>query len=116
MHQNAATRIRTQLPRRMLLAISVRSFLFDQSYRGYATCMQSEVCGLVGILGFGVDGQGIAEWLAKQPKIDRILVFDDKAKSNGAMEQWSNVTMGLSIDGIDLLFRSPGFPLTHPLI
>ena len=63
----------------------------------------------IGVLGFGVDGQCVAEWVAQQQGIDRILIFDDLAES-GEFE------CGTTLDGVDLLFRSPGFPLTHSLV
>ena len=77
--------------------------------------MQSEIRGSVGILGFGVDGQGIAEWLARQTGVERVVVFDDHA-SDERLAMSDKLMKGKSLDGIDLLFRSPGFPLTHPLV
>ena len=64
--------------------------------------MQSALRGVIGILGFGVDGQCIAEFLGGEPEVKEVRVFDD--------------TRGTTLDGVDLLFRSPGFPLTHPLV
>lgn len=86
--------------------------------------MQSEIRGLAGpstplragILGFGVDGQGVAEWLAQRSDVDRILVFDDKVSGDRFQGIASKITIGHSLDGVNCLFRSPGFPLTHPLI
>src|SRR3989344_3088262 len=77
--------------------------------------MESEIRGSVGILGFGVDGQGIAEWLARQTGVERVVVFDDHA-SDERLAMSDKLMKGKSLDGIDLLFRSPGFPLTHPLV
>src|SRR3989344_7043641 len=79
--------------------------------------MQSEIRGSVGILGFGVDGQGIAEWLARQTGVERVVVFDDTLsdKRIRGLED-KRIVRGDSMQEIDVLFRSPGFPLTHPLI
>ncbi len=71
--------------------------------------MQSAIRGVVAILGFGVDGQGVAAWLKTQPAVKSIVFFDDAAESR-------EFKKGTTLDGIDLLFRSPGFPLTHPLM
>jgi len=79
--------------------------------------MQSSIRGSVGILGFGVDGQGIAAWLTEKPEVNRIVVFDDTfqdEKMRGVEDE--RIVRGNSLEEIDLLFRSPGFPLAHPLI
>src|SRR3989344_3008861 len=79
--------------------------------------MQSEIRGSVGILGFGVDGQGIAEWLARQTGVERVVVFDDTLSDERirGLED-KRIVRGDSMQEIDVLFRSPGFPLTYPLI
>src|SRR3989344_1124491 len=99
----------------MLPAFSVCSFLCSKPHGSYPTAMQSKIRGVVGILGFGVDGQGVAEWLVAQDAVDRILVFDDKV-SNAEVQKFRKAEIGSTLEGIDLLFRSPGFPLIHPLI
>ncbi|MEK7137011.1 MAG: UDP-N-acetylmuramoyl-L-alanine--D-glutamate ligase, partial [Patescibacteria group bacterium] len=79
----------------------------------YASPVQSDLRGIIGILGFGVDGQAVAEFLETQPEVKEVRVFDDEARC-----QVSGVRCqkGTSLDGVSLLFRSPGFRLTHPLI
>jgi UDP-N-acetylmuramoylalanine--D-glutamate ligase len=78
--------------------------------------MQSDLHGTVGILGFGVDGQSVCEWLSQQSDVGKIVVFDDQVTDNTKIRKYENTKIGLSLDGVSLLFRSPGFPLTHPLI
>jgi UDP-N-acetylmuramoylalanine--D-glutamate ligase len=85
--------------------------------------MQSTLCGIIGILGFGVDGQTVAEFLEAQPEVKEVRVFDERVTNaeipfDKAQDrlQCENAKMGTSLDGVDLLFRSPGFPLTHPLV
>lgn len=73
--------------------------------------MQSDLRGLVGILGFGVDGQCSAEFVRKQPDVTGIKIFDDES-----LDLPAGIEKGETLEGIDLLFRSPGFPLTHPLV
>ncbi|HLC76163.1 MAG TPA: UDP-N-acetylmuramoyl-L-alanine--D-glutamate ligase [Candidatus Peribacterales bacterium] len=80
---------------------------------------------VVGILGFGVDGQGVAEWLSSQSEVREIVIFDDLVSDQRLATRparWpfgrvsDKLRHGTSLNGVDLLFRSPGFPLTHPLI
>src|SRR3989344_8983001 len=99
----------------MFPAFSVSSFLCGKPLRRYAKVMQSSIRGSVGILGFGVDGQGVAAWLTKQPEVDHIFIFDDRVRDQQLAES-NTLTKGTTLDGIDLLFRSPGFPLTHALV
>jgi len=73
--------------------------------------MQSDLRGLVGILGFGVDGKCVTEFVRKQPDVTGIKVFDDDS-----LDLPADVQKGETLEGIDLLFRSPGFPLSHPLV
>jgi len=75
------------------------------------TRMNALGAGQVGILGFGVDGKCVAEFLRKQPDVTGIKVFDDES-----FDLPTDVEKGETLEGIDLLFRSPGFPLTHPLV
>jgi UDP-N-acetylmuramoylalanine--D-glutamate ligase len=69
--------------------------------------MPVTVRGTVGVLGYGVDGQSVVEALRRLPEVARIAVFDDRVPG---MEKRR------SLEGIDVLFRSPGFPLMHPLL
>jgi UDP-N-acetylmuramoylalanine--D-glutamate ligase len=81
-----------------------------------------------GILGFGVDGQSVGEWLSTQEDVESILVFDDNEEDvRQKMKDISNSSVLClisyvspeeknALQEIDVLFRSPGFPLTHPLI
>jgi len=79
--------------------------------------MQSALRGLVGILGFGVDGRCVAEFLGKQGAVKNVVVFDDVPDLELQIENYKlKIKKGESLQGIDLLFRSPGFPLTHPLV
>ena len=55
-----------------------------------------------------------AAWLSGRAA--SILVFDDQPAVNAKIEKYENAEMGQSLEGVDLLFRSPGFPITHPLI
>ncbi len=66
-----------------------------------------------GILGFGVDGRAVAEFLESQPEVKEVRVFDEK---QSAISDQRSVTWGTTLEGVDLLFRSPGFPLTHSLM
>src|SRR3989338_6610444 len=74
--------------------------------------MQSTLRGVIGILGFGVDGESVAEFLETMPEVKEVRVFDEKAD----IRHQKAVTKGKSLDRVHLLFRSPGFPLTHPLL
>jgi len=75
--------------------------------------MQSILRGIVGILGFGVDGRHVAEFLGKQDTVEGIVVFDDSTKCEMRNEKCE---YGENLKEVDLLFRSPGFPVTHPLV
>ncbi len=75
--------------------------------------MQSEVRGSIGILGYGVDGQCVADWLCGLSGIDRVFVFDDGKKCE---YRNAKCELGSNLDGVDLVFRSPGFPLDHKLM
>src|SRR3989344_8106239 len=86
----------------MFLLVSHASLLPGQSERRYAPCMQSALRGVIAIFGFGVDGQCVAEFLKTQPEVKEVRVFDDMR--------------GTTLEGVDGIFRSPGFPLTHPLV
>src|SRR3989344_2650727 len=77
--------------------------------------MQSTLRGVIGILGFGVDAQCIAEFLETMPEVKEVSVFDERI-TNAEIRKYGNTKIGISLEGIDLLFRSPGFPLTHPLL
>ena len=78
--------------------------------------MQGALRGVIGILGFGVDGQCVAEFLEKQTEVREVRVFEARM-DNG---QWTmdneQLKKGVTLEGVALLFRSPGFPLTHPLV
>ena len=74
--------------------------------------MQSTLRGVIGILGFGVDGESVAEFLETMPEVKEVRVFDEKSD----IRHQKAVTKGKSLDRVHLLFRSPGFPLTHPLL
>jgi UDP-N-acetylmuramoylalanine--D-glutamate ligase len=71
-------------------------------------------CIRVGILGCGVDGRSVAEYLQKQTEVCTIVIFDDSLKREDDVP--STCERGFDLESIDLLFRSPGFPLTHPFI
>ena len=59
----------------------------------------------------------MAEWLCGCEGVERVVVFDDGAVSceRGAVSKCV-IEKGNNLDDIDLLFRSPGFPLTHQLV
>ena len=44
--------------------------------------MQSDLHGTVGILGFGVDGQCVCEWLSQCSGVEKVVVFDDDVESS----------------------------------
>ena len=69
--------------------------------------------GTVGILGFGVDGKEVCEFLEGIDEVEKVIIFDDSEPrtADRGPQQY-----GQSLDGIDLLFRSPGFPITHSLV
>jgi len=73
--------------------------------------MQSSLRGTVGMLGFGVDGKCVVEFLKTQSDVSDIKIFDDES-----LDLPADFEKGESLEGINLLFRSPGFPLTHPLV
>ena len=89
--------------------------------------MQGELHGTIGILGFGVDGRGVAEFLEGIDDVDRVVVFDDamnneqltllrQGSAGQVMNNNGRLFLGENLDGVDLLFRSPGFPLNHDLV
>lgn len=82
--------------------------------------MQSKICklnGVVGILGFGVDGREVSEFLEGIDDVEKVIVFDDRMNNEQLiMNNKGRLFVGENLDGIDLLFRSPGFPITHKLV
>jgi len=72
------------------------------------------LAGIVGMLGYGVDGRGVVEYVKGQEAVKVVRIFDDNVTRYPLPD--GNVERGETLDGVDLLFRSPGFPLTHPLV
>lgn len=73
----------------------------------------------VGVLGYGVDGRSVTQWLLRQPQVRRVVVFDDRPIDPTALAQSASgvpLEVGASITGIDLLFRSPGVRPDHSLL
>jgi UDP-N-acetylmuramoylalanine--D-glutamate ligase len=82
-------------------------------WKGVAAAKESQITGVVGILGYGVDGRMVGEFLEKQEGVEEVRVFDD---SNRLQIAGCRLQRGTSLENVDLLFRSPGFRLTHPLV
>ncbi len=79
---------------------------------------------VVGILGFGVDGRAVAEFLCGREEVERVVVYDDQVASCKLQVASYPTTCNLelvtteqgALEGLELIFRSPGFPLDHPLV